>query len=123
MRTACLFSVLFLISALSHAQTRSPHDKPESNAECVKQGQAALARQDYNTALAWFTEALRRNPRDVDAYLLRARVYRDGKGYIREAMADLSRAIQLDPSRMDAHLTRARLLGVHGDGTTKPPPL
>ena len=43
-----------------------------TDADCVKLGKDAMDKGDYNTALAWLSEAIRRDPRNVEAYRQRA---------------------------------------------------
>ena|GEM_PF-1109105 len=71
----------------------------------VNRGRAFGMRKDAVRALADFDEAIRLNPRDVDALFYRSEVFADKKEYIR-ALADLNKAISLKPK--DAGLVWAR---------------
>ena len=58
-----------------------------------------------NYAIADFTEALRLNPNDTDAYLGRAGVYSQKKDFDR-AIADYDQAIRIDPHNAEAYAFR-----------------
>ncbi len=72
----------------------------------LEEGVHAHDNKDYDLAIAYFNEALRRNPRYADAYANRARAY-NLKGEYARALADCDQALRLDPDNVPAHLARA----------------
>jgi tetratricopeptide (TPR) repeat protein len=64
------------------------------------------ALRDYDRALGDFDEAIRLDPRTVDAWVGRAEVWKLKNDHQR-AMADLARAISLKPRRPDLYTSRA----------------
>jgi tetratricopeptide (TPR) repeat protein len=64
-------------------------------AEAIRRGQADVATADLDRAIAEYTEAIRLDPRNLTAYLYRARAY-EAKGDDESAEADLDTARQLE---------------------------
>lgn len=59
----------------------------------------------FDHALADFTEAIRLNPAEADAYAKRGHIY--GKqGRYAEAIADFSEVIRLDPNNVTVYIGR-----------------
>jgi tetratricopeptide (TPR) repeat protein len=83
--------------------------------DCVKQGKTELAKRNYNSAIAWFTEAIHRDPENAEAYHLRGKAYQEGKGAFADAISDYSRAVRLKPDFFEAYLDRARVLEMKGE--------
>ena len=54
---------------------------------------------DVEHALAFFSDAIRANPKDPNPYLLRANVYRDVQNNLDFALADYNEAIRIAPDR------------------------
>src|SRR5262249_4812755 len=76
------------------------------------------ARKDYDRALADFSEAIRLDPQDPDAFFNRASIYRGKKDYAKAA-ADLREVIRLDPKDPDAHAALAWLLATCPDSKVR----
>lgn len=64
--------------------------------------------QKVNNELAvqHFTEAIRKNAKDADAYAKRAKAYSGLKDYVR-AMQDYDKAVELDPNLASGYVGRA----------------
>lgn len=71
-------------------------------------GSAQSACEDYEKAIADFSEAIRRCPDFAEAYRERGRV-QALRGEHNQAIADLNRALQLDPRDDAAYLERGRV--------------
>ena len=56
---------------------------------------------DYDSAIADYTQAIRLNPNDADAYYNRGNVYVK-KGDFVKARADFEAALRIDPNDADA---------------------
>src|SRR6516164_4591495 len=77
-------------------------------AEAVEKGNAALARQDFEQALAQFNKAIKIDPKNPSAYLARAVAYAM-KGERTAALADYEKVLQLDPRNVQAYTYRGGL--------------
>src|SRR5579863_8918270 len=87
------------------ACSRNPQ---QAKARYLAEGQNYMKKGQYGDASIEFRNALRLDPRFVDAYYQLAQAdlaERDWEG----AYASLDKAIELDPSRLDARLDRGRL--------------
>ena len=93
---AALIAVSFVPSVASSADT-------EANA--YQKGIASLEKQDYDAAVAAFTEAIRVNPKSADAFYKRGSAYAR-KGDSGKAVADYTEAIRLDPKYVAAYINR-----------------
>src|ERR1700690_304417 len=83
-------------------------DPQKAKAKYLAQGQKYMKKGQYGDASVEFRNALRLDPRFVDAYYQLAQAdlaQRDWQG----AYASLKKAIELDPGRLDARLDRGRL--------------
>src|ERR1700731_38481 len=83
-------------------------DPEKAKAKYLAEGQKYMKKGQYGDASIEFRNALRLDPRFVDAYYQLAQAdleERDWEG----AYASLDKAIELDPSRLDARLDRGRL--------------
>jgi tetratricopeptide (TPR) repeat protein len=83
-------------------------DPQKAKAKYLAEGQKYMKKGQYGDASVEFRNALRVDPRSVDAYYQLAQAalaQRDLKG----AYASLEKAIELDPRRIDARLERGRL--------------
>jgi tetratricopeptide (TPR) repeat protein len=83
-------------------------DPQKAKAKYLAQGQKYMKKGQYGDASVEFRNALRLDPRFVDAYYQLAQAdlaQRDWRG----AYASLEKAIELDPGRLDARLDRGRL--------------
>src|SRR5271168_2848279 len=79
-----------------------------AKAKYLAEGQNYMKKGQYGDASVEFRNALRLDPRFVDAYYQLAQAdlaQRDWQG----AYASLEKAIELDPTRLDARLDRGRL--------------
>lgn len=78
-----------------------------------EQGKEALEQEDYDFAIAAFTEAIQVNPKHAKSYAERANAY--GKnGDLDRAIADCNQALRIDPRCAEAHCYRGT-----GYGTKK----
>jgi tetratricopeptide (TPR) repeat protein len=80
--------------------------KPVQAAERCDQGQIHLKSERYDDAIREFTEALRVDPRNAEAYLGRGLAF-FAKGFPDTALADFGQAILYDPMNADAFFHRA----------------
>ena len=100
-------------------------DPQKAKAKYLANGQNYMKKQQYASAAIEFRNALKIDPRFVDAYYQLAQAdlaQHDGRG----AYTALEKAIELDPNRIDARLDRGRLYlaardfqGVRGGGFKK----
>ena len=102
-----LASVVGLVLALWRGtpESRSPGQISADAAANIRLGQSALENGDPDTAIVEFSEAIGQSPDNANAYLYRARVYRD-EDMIEEAFADFNRAIELAPNDEELYLER-----------------
>jgi tetratricopeptide (TPR) repeat protein len=75
----------------------------------------ALQAQTPDQEIAQYTEAIRRNPNDVEAYFYRGNAYLHKKGNLDKAIADYSQAIRLKPDLADAYSNRGDAYYEKGD--------
>ena len=80
-------------------------------------GRIHLARMELSDAVAAFNEAIRLNPRFVEAHLELARTYLV-MGRIDESIAASQEALKLQPANPEAHLVVARASLAKGDAGT-----
>ncbi|MDR2151520.1 MAG: tetratricopeptide repeat protein [Helicobacteraceae bacterium] len=69
---------------------------------------------DYETAIEHFTQAIKEDPKNADAYTLRSSVY-ESLGDYKSAIVDLSAVIKLKPDDAASYNNRAILYGQSGD--------
>ncbi|MGO8691612.1 MAG: tetratricopeptide repeat protein, partial [Thermoguttaceae bacterium] len=74
-------------------------------AEAGQKGRSCLSRQDYDAAIAAFTEAIRLDPKKADAYYGRGVAYANQGQYDKE-IADCTKAIRLDRKYVAAYYCR-----------------
>jgi tetratricopeptide (TPR) repeat protein len=99
-------AILFLSAAL--LLSSCARDPQRAKAKYLAAGQKYMKKGQYGDAVVEFRNALRMDPRFVDAYYQLAQAdlaQRDWQG----AYASLQKAIELDPGRLDAKLDRGRL--------------
>jgi tetratricopeptide (TPR) repeat protein len=75
-------------------------DDPVVDALCLK-AMAAMGNEQYDKAIAAYTEAIRRDPKYSYAYLGRGDVYLL-KGDLDRALLDFDQAVRLDPHNEEA---------------------
>src|SRR2546430_238591 len=74
----------------------------------LKQGKEALAKKDYDAAIAHFTEAIRQDPKNAEAYARRAAARAEARKDHDATIADATEALRLDPKNATAYAARAR---------------
>ena len=77
----------------------------EQATEAYQKGMSSLGKQDFDAAVAAFTEAIRLNPDYAEAYCNRGFAYQN-KGHLDKAIADFTEAIRLDPKDGNAYFCR-----------------
>src|SRR5260370_1284729 len=77
-------------------------------------GTVAATRGDFHRAIYSLTEAIRLDPKNVDAYVNRGGAYSKA-GYYERAIADFTEAIRLAPNLADAYYNRALTLEQKGE--------
>src|SRR5579864_7397384 len=97
--------VAFLAAAALSSCMRDPQ---KAKAKYFAAGQGYMKKGQYGDAAIEFRNALRLDPRFVEAYYLLARADLAQRDW-RAAYSSLEKAIELDPSRLDARLDRGRL--------------
>jgi tetratricopeptide (TPR) repeat protein len=106
-RATKMKSILIAIS-VSLLLSACARDPQKAKAKYLAEGQKYMKKGQYGDASVEFRNALRLDPRFVDAYYQLAQAdlaQRDWRG----AYASLEKAIELDPGRLDARLDRGRL--------------
>ena len=78
--------------------------------EAINRGKAATAREDWDSAITEFTEAVRLDPKHTEAYYGRGVAY-EGKCNYDKAIADYDEAVRLDPNKATAFCNRGRVYG------------
>jgi tetratricopeptide (TPR) repeat protein len=99
-RVSLAFIILLAVSC--------SRDPQKAKAKYFAAGQNYMEKGQYGDAAIEFRNALRLDPRFVEAYYQLARVDLAQKNW-GAAYASLDKAIELDPSRIDARLDRGRL--------------
>jgi tetratricopeptide (TPR) repeat protein len=74
----------------------------------VEHGRSANDREDYDQAIADYTQAIKLNHGNSDAYLWRGRAYYYGKEDYDQAIADFTKAIKLKPDDYPYYTWRGR---------------
>src|ERR1700686_985890 len=106
-RATKMKSILIAVS-VSLLLTACARDPQKAKAKYLAEGQKYMKKGQYGDASVEFRNALRLDPRFVDAYYqlaLADLAQRDWRG----AYTSLVKAIELDPGRRDARLDRGRL--------------
>ncbi|MHB8411997.1 MAG: tetratricopeptide repeat protein [Candidatus Acidiferrales bacterium] len=101
--------VLALALAASFLLASCFRNPEKSKLNYVAKGQAYMKKGQYSSAAIEYRNALKIDPRYVDAYIKLAQAdeaLRDGNS----AYAALEKAVQIDPNRVDARLERAKLM-------------
>src|SRR5262245_7645123 len=76
-----------------------------AQADPLKQGDDALAKKDYDRALACFTAAIKADAKNAKAYIGRGKAHTE-KGKFAEAIADFTEAMRLEPKNAEAYQRR-----------------
>lgn len=90
-RAALRLTAVFLLAAMLFTACASGAHKA---ADYLELGQRYLTEMNYSEAVAQFTEAIRLDPNDIQAYLGRAQAY-EAMGEYEKALADYEMAAQL----------------------------
>lgn len=104
-KALAIVSVMAVCTALFGACAGNPEI---AKAKYVANGQKYMKKQQYASAAIEFRNALKIDPRFVDAYYQLAQASLAQRDW-RAAYAALEKSIELDPSRLDARLDRGRL--------------
>jgi S1-C subfamily serine protease/lipoprotein NlpI len=83
----------------------------------LRRAQAHIAEQDYESAIADYTEAIRRNPKDPGLYAKRGVAYLANQDFD-SAIVDLTEAIRMNPKEASYHCWRGRAHLFKGDDDT-----
>jgi tetratricopeptide (TPR) repeat protein len=105
------------IAALNRAMLYCQHGrctKVDGAGACFVRGEAYAKLQNYDQAIADYSEAIKFNAQDPSAYSRRALAY-DLKGEIDLAIADYSRSIQIYPEDADVYYWRGLAYQRKGD--------
>ena len=76
---------------------------------------------DYDKALADYSEAIKLKPKEVRYYLLRSYIY-ETKNDIKSSMADTEAALKLDPNNQEAKSRKSRLETIQSLNAPPSPP-
>ena len=101
-------AVIVVSMALLLVLSACSRDPQKAKTKYLAEGQKYMKKGQYGDAIVEFRNALRLDPRFVDAYYQLAQAdlaQRDWQG----AYASLEKVIELDPGRLDARLDRGRL--------------
>jgi hypothetical protein len=80
----------------------------------LDRGEAFFERGEWDSAIREYTEAIRLNPDDTEAYSIRGRAYGMKDDYDR-AIADFTQAMHLNPHYVGAYYYRGLAYGMIGD--------
>jgi tetratricopeptide (TPR) repeat protein len=83
--------------------------------EHFDKGNLFYDRDDYDTAILEFNEAIRIDPNYKEAYLYRGISYLEGKNDSDNAIADFTQAIRIDPNYMEVYFARGYIYGVNSE--------
>ncbi len=100
-RIALLLVLLFAI--LLRASAKSNY--------WIKEGDKAVARQEIQLSITYYTKAIDDNPRLVLPYLKRAQAYRLA-GQLKESAIDIRIAMSIDPRYVKAYSQRSKSPGI-----------
>ena len=103
--TAAFIGLLLLPSVAAGA---------DATKEALQKGKASFDKGDYDAAIAAFSELIRLDPKNAEAYFYRAGAF-SGKGEYDKAIADCSEAIRLKPGYANAYSGRAFAFTMKGD--------
>ena len=82
-------------------------------AEAYKKGLACFEKEQNDAAVAAFSEAIRLDPKNAEAFCGRGRAY--GSKHADKAMADFNEAIRLNPKLAKAYRCRGVVYGSEGE--------
>jgi tetratricopeptide (TPR) repeat protein len=77
----------------------------ESADECIDRGETAANKEDWDSAITEYTNAIRLDPKRADAWCGLGAAYGEKREW-NKAIADLSEAIRLNPKSVSAHFQR-----------------
>lgn len=90
------------------ARALAERDVQLAKSEPIRRAHAWYDEKEYDNAIAEFTQAIKLDPGDADAYLGRGNTWRAKKDYD-NAIADYTEAIKLDPKNGGMYNSRAWL--------------
>ena len=80
----------------------------------IYRGNAYLARNNSESALADFNKAIELNSNDAEAYIIRGDAYLE-QGNLEFALADFDKAVELDPNNANTYVIRGKVYRKNGD--------
>jgi len=96
----------------TRAEARITLRLAETAGTYIARGLAWVQRQEYDKAIADYSEAIRLNPKAFEAYFNRGSAWETKKEYDK-AIADYSNAIRLDPKLANAYNNRLKIAGAY----------
>ncbi len=89
-------------------------EKANPTAGLMQKGNARFDKGDYDGAAAAYSEAIKLDPKNGDAFRGRAAAYRRKRAY-GQAIADYSQLLRLDPHSAEVYILRGDVYDVNGD--------
>ena len=86
-----------------------------ARASGIRLGQAALATQEWENAIAIANQVLESDPETIEALLIRANARLEQKTDPSAALEDFERVLDIDPTHLDAHAAKVATLIAIGD--------
>jgi Flp pilus assembly protein TadD len=115
MRVVKLKRLTWLVAVMVlHGSFFQAHAGQKTAEEYITQGKGFLKAKKNDQAVASFTEALKLNPKSLQALNNRGIAY-CRQGYFDKAIADFSQVIQMDPNYGKAYNNRAVALWYKGE--------
>ncbi|HEY9785835.1 MAG TPA: tetratricopeptide repeat protein [Candidatus Obscuribacterales bacterium] len=107
MKLNCAVASFIVLSLLTNAPQRALASSPSYQAE-MSRGLSQMAKKDYESAVASFTQVLMYSPDVYEAYMNRAMGRVELKDY-EGALADYNQAIKINPNVVECYIKRGNL--------------